>query len=99
MARYRKKPVEIEARQFPQGAVGDEHYRLATWCGGELSDHFTEGPRIEITTIHGEKAIARPGDWIVPEPQAGRFYPIKDDIFQATYEAVGDSDDAETRED
>jgi hypothetical protein len=26
------------------------------------------------------------GDWIVPEPDGEHFYPIKPDVFAATYE-------------
>lgn len=39
-------------------------------------------------TVHGEIAVARHGDWIIPEAEPGRFYPCKPDVFAATYEAV-----------
>jgi hypothetical protein len=85
--RFRKKPVEIDAIQFTGHndaevlAFGDAH-------GGGLWDPVDRGPSIAMRTVHGETAIARPGDWIIPEPDAGRFYPVKPDIFDATYEAV-----------
>lgn len=43
-----------------------------------------------LITTHGEEAIARQGDWIIPDSKPGTFYPCKDDVFQATYEPVLD---------
>jgi hypothetical protein len=41
-----------------------------------------------VRTVHGELAVVRHGDWIVPEKTPGRFYPVKPDVFAATYEPV-----------
>ncbi len=99
MPKFRKRPVEIEAVQLSWKTWGD----VCAFVGSVISpenparnvDTFTDtcgevGPYIELTvrTIHGEEAIVRHGDWIIPEPQAGRFYPCKPDIFAATYDAV-----------
>lgn len=87
MPRFRKKPVVIEARQFKPGAVGVETapHNLAAWCGGEcVTDAL--GPCILIDTLEGQMR-ADPGDWII-RGVAGEFYPCKDSIFTATYEAV-----------
>lgn len=99
-ATYRKKPVEIEAIQlnwrnwnavcdFLGGAISPEN--PAREIGpDEVSDTCGErGPTyiaITVTTLHGEPAIVRHGDWIIPEPMPGRFYPCKPDVFAATYE-------------
>ncbi len=81
MAQYRKKPVVIEATQWHPGT---EHPGVGT---DEVGPY--------VTTIHGEKAHLADGDWILPEPQPGRFYPCKPDIFEQTYDAVL-TEDAET---
>jgi hypothetical protein len=85
--RFRKKPVEITAIQFDgnnQAQVSDFMGTSPPFGFGPDGDHW-----VTLTTIHGDEAIARVGDWIIPEPEAGRFYPCKPDIFAATYEAIG----------
>lgn len=39
-----------------------------------------------IATLEGVMQ-AKPGDWVIRGVQ-GEFYPCRDDIFRATYEAV-----------
>lgn len=82
--KYRKKPVVIEARRLDMLDY-DEACEIVTWSNGRAVE---DG--IEITTLHGDKAIARHGDWIAAEPEPGRFYPIKPGVFAATYEAVSE---------
>ncbi|MFD7999952.1 hypothetical protein [Streptomyces mirabilis] len=104
MGRYRKKPVETDAVQLrwtqwnevcellgdallvenPDGAFEISEAEASDTCG-------EEGPNfigLHVRTVHGEIATVRHGDWIVPEGLPGRFYPVKADIFAATYEAV-----------
>jgi hypothetical protein len=88
MDRYRKKPVEVEAVQLTNHVTPDS---VAVWCGGRVIPHpekdYTGGPLvIEIDTLEGVMR-AEPGDWII-KGVAGEFYPCRDDIFRATYEAV-----------
>lgn len=99
MAKFRKKPVVIEAVQL----------RWTTWnelCdftgdivsianparnSDDASDTCGESaPYIELTipTLEGNH-IAKHGDWII-KGMKGEFYPCKPDIFAATYEAVDD---------
>lgn len=77
--RYRKKPVEIEARRLITGAAGRA---VAKWCGGQLNDDGS----ISILTLEGAMR-ADLGDWIIQGVQ-GEFYPCKPSIFDATYEPV-----------
>lgn len=94
MPQFRKKPVVIEATQwFP----GVEHpgVRLTVpevtlyGRGDDGSDLKHQPPhRAHVITIHEQMAFLDPGDWILPEPKADRFYPCKPDIFAATYEPV-----------
>ncbi len=94
MPKFRKKPVEIEARQVPDPrgseAVAQVFSDAAKWCGGETTECAVDGWCILIETLEGTMK-ALPGDWIIKEPFATddrQFYPCKPDIFAATYERV-----------
>lgn len=84
---YRKKPVEIEARQFGMERL-DQQEILADWCNGKLRGIKLEPTErvIQIQTLEGE-IEAKFGDWIIRGVK-GEFYPCKPDIFEATYEYV-----------
>jgi len=91
MARFRKKPIVIDAVQFTGsnafeiwGFVGD---REALNCD---MLHSTDHP--VIRTLEGTMEVT-PGDWVIKGVK-GEFYPCKPDIFEATYEAAGERDDA-----
>jgi hypothetical protein len=84
VARWRKKPVEVEARQL----VDDlrNHTEVARWIeanGGHAEIPFAE-PCLYIETLEG-RMRAGIGDWVVRGVK-GEFYPVRDDIFEATYE-------------
>lgn len=88
MPKFRKKPVEIEARQFNNDA---DSYHVMTWvndgqhaAGRQLAQWHADS--LLIPTLEGTH-IASPGDWII-RGVAGEFYPCKPDIFAATYDAV-----------
>lgn len=103
MAKFRKKPIEIEAIQLrwttwsevcdflgdtfivhnPDGASRIPREEASDMCGEE-----GEGICLNVQTTHGEIAIVRHGDWIIPDSKLGTFYPCKPDIFDATYEKV-----------
>lgn len=83
--RYRKKPVCVEAVQ----RTGLNDTEIVTWAYGgwgksKMWQH-ADGSLI-IPTLEGDHA-AKVGDWII-KGVAGEFYPIKDEIFRETYEAV-----------
>ena len=90
MAKYRKKSVVIEAsRWWKQGdhdAVGplDPHRfppgRLCEDCHGDIRAHGW------VDTREWGHVVC-PGDWIITGVE-GEHYPIKPDIFEATYEPV-----------
>lgn len=87
MSFYRKKPVVIEARQFTSHGPWTAG-ELAAWCGGRYYPDEPLGVRgkqcIEIDTLEGTHQAVL-GDWIIKGVQ-GEFYPIKQDIFEQTYE-------------
>ena len=93
MAQFRKKPVVIEAVQwFPNvqhpGVSEDKAKLLTDFYSPAPGSAMRDLPAYYVTTIHEQRAYLVPGDWILPEPEEGRFYPCKPDIFAATYEPV-----------
>lgn len=104
--RYRKKPIGVEAFQFnperrpfyewagqfspvERTSYVEVAQLLGTsGCDRQMNDWAVCGV---IETLEG-KFIASPGDWIVRGVQ-GEFYPVKNEIFQATYETVAESEE------
>lgn len=91
MPKYRKKPVEIEARQH-DGTEASAEAILAWVDPLTLGRTFavpkkgTDEWTVVIETLEGAMA-ASPSDYIIRDVQ-DEFYPCKPDIFAATYEAV-----------
>lgn len=110
MAKYRKRPVVVEATQwFKNGdhpEDGEDRFN-----GGEFDGERLEGEVVRyfrrpdvrgsslcghcsiemhhhgwIDTLEGGHIVC-PGDWIITGV-AGEMYPVKPDIFNATYEKV-----------
>lgn len=101
MAKFRKKPVVIEAVQlcwaqwneiceFLEDIISEKNPgRHADPDGPSISDACGEEPpylELTIPTLEGDH-IAKHGDWIIKGVK-GEFYPCKPDIFEATYEPV-----------
>lgn len=86
MAKYRKKPVEIEAEQFTE-ANKDRAFNFVT-CNRSADFDASGAPILKIQTLEGEMT-ATLGDWIIRGVK-GEFYPCKPDIFEATYEKAED---------
>lgn len=92
MAKFRKKPVVIEALQLEWGTWSE----MCEFAGvGKLADGKPEGCFIgndentmglQIPTLEGTMT-AREGDWIIKGVK-GELYPCKPEIFEATYEAA-----------
>ena len=90
--RFRKKPVVVEAIQwdpdtmkwsdFPaKYQVGGGHFRTS----GIMGQWMNTG-ELKVSTLEGV-VVAQPNDWIVRGVQ-DEMYPVRDDIFRATYEEV-----------
>ena len=101
--RYRKKPVVVEAMQLV--GTNAETHAVYQWIEANTQGSFdslseeipASGVSIDpatgfflIATLEGVMQ-AKPGDWIIRGVQ-GEFYPIKSDIFEATYERVDDDE-------
>lgn len=86
MAKFRKKPVVIEAHQVPMlEAEPDEFMRWAESVGFSVLSSERDGC-LALVTLEGTMT-AEPVDWIIKGVK-GEFYPCKPDIFAATYEPV-----------
>jgi hypothetical protein len=85
MAKYRKKPVEIEAIQFVSDNI-EKVYELlgknlivTPLANGEGISHF-------VRTLEGDMELSW-NDYVIKGIK-GEFYPCKPDIFELTYDKV-----------
>jgi hypothetical protein len=83
MAKFRKKPVVIEAVEWTgeQEAVNG---LVALMAGKDDAILFCDDGSLEIPTLEGDMR-AETGDWIIKGVK-GELYPCKPDVFAATYE-------------
>ena len=87
MAKYRKKPVVIEAFQYDGDFMNkDGNYYIPEWgvkANLEGVLYFEDG-ELFVNTLEG-KHHASVGDYIIKGVK-GELYPCKPDIFEKTYE-------------
>ena len=89
MAKFRKKPVEIEAVQFLPNKDSTEAIMALAADGTCQVDIFVSHDKrysMYIHTLEG-KMEASIGDWII-RGVSGELYPCKPDIFLKTYDHV-----------
>ena len=96
MAKYRKKPVVIEAFQYDGDLKGsDGNYYVPDWAAKAFEEEIMyfdstkeDEPSCElfIKTLEGN-TVASIGDYII-QGVNGELYPCKPDIFEKTYEVV-----------
>ena len=80
--KYRKKPVVIEA--FQEGKECPLWFLKAV---EETKIYYNQATgKLTICTLEGDMTVDR-GDWII-QGVKGEIYPIKEDIFEMTYEPV-----------
>lgn len=84
VAKYKKKPVVIEAIQYTQNNI-EEVFKFCLNKVKRTGNHITTGD-IVISTLEGEMT-AKIGAWIIKGIQ-GEFYPCKPDIFEKTYDTI-----------
>lgn len=81
MAKFRKKPIVIEAVRW----TGRNKKTISKFL--KCKHEFWEiAQTIDITTLEGI-VTASSGDWVIKGVK-GEFYPCKPDIFEQTYELV-----------
>lgn len=88
MAKYRKKPVEVEAFKWSGGREQKEDPK---WINEAIkkgdvcfNNAGTKNVNMEIKTLEGNH-IGNRGDYII-QGIKGEIYPCKPDIFEKTYE-------------
>lgn len=98
MAKYRKKPVVIEAEQLTwenwstiAEFITPEYFDHGVYLDDETFEVLPEDKTsntigVIIKTLEGSH-LARQGDFIIKGVN-GEFYPCKPDIFEKTYERV-----------
>jgi len=84
MAKYRKKPVVVEAEQWFPGKHVDGVVQIGV-------SEITLEPVYGVHTLEGVIACS-PGDYIITGVK-GEKYPCKPDIFEQTYEPVEEKED------
>lgn len=107
MARYRKKPVVVEAMLWT--GREEDVARVFEMLGEAELPNVPDDPHVQpglgyippmgtldIPTLEG-MMTAQPGDWIIRGIK-GELYPCKPDIFEMTYEPAPTSDDNERGE-
>lgn len=77
MAKYRKKPVVIDAVQW----TGSNAAEIAEFIG---DNGVVKGGYVDIGTLEGFM-VASVNDYVIKGIK-GEFYPCKPDIFEATYD-------------
>lgn len=92
MAKYRKKPVVIDAFLWTAGSdqKEDPEWVIDAINEGEIElvSSRNEYVQMRIVTLEGIM-IANRGDYII-QGVNGEIYPCKAEIFEKTYELVGD---------
>ncbi len=89
MAKYRKKPVVIEATQWWKDGDHSNVIEIPPSVVETIKDRSVALNIDEcrwIGTLEGGHIVS-PGDWIITGVQ-GEQYPCKPDIFQSTYEPI-----------
>lgn len=101
--KFRQKPVVIEAFQMTeerrQSNVDWPEWLHAAWnmsdddIGSVYPEHYPHSDgkdRLKIRTLEGAHLVSW-DDWII-RGVTGELYPVKDEIFRMTYEAVAEKE-------
>lgn len=82
MAKYRKRPVVIEAMQY----LREENInRIQDFIGNGREFFYNPNDNeYYIKTLEGDMKVSK-GDYVIKGIK-GEFYPCKPDIFEMTYE-------------
>lgn len=91
MAKYRKKPVVIEAIQYTKNNIHEVMDFIEKHSKKDNSRYLAydvNHNKYFINTLEG-KYLLTEGDYVICGVK-GEFYPCKSDIFEMTYELVDD---------
>ena len=92
MPRFRKLPIEYDAHQWQPGDLNMVGPLVGVLVANGVDFNHPSGSggttTLAIQTLEGAM-VAQPGDWIVIGHEPGEAWPVRADIFAATYEPVG----------
>lgn len=93
MAKFRKKPVEIEAWRYVglmEKSVEETDRTAEEICAltGSAVNLIPTTNVLRIYTMEGELTV-KPGSWVIKGVK-GEFYPCDPEIFEETYEWVSE---------
>ena len=80
--KYTSVPCEVEAVRFTKQ---NKDQLFNDMPGNRAADFENGEPILKVTTMHGEIAVIRIGDWIVKDKTPGTYYPVKHDVFIEKY--------------
>ena len=85
MARYRKKPVIVEAVRW----TGENYREVRAFVGGQAGSPIEDADsKLHIWNTQEHQLILCPvGHWVI-KGIAGEFYPCSPIVFDTTYEKV-----------
>ena len=86
MAKYRKKPIEIEAVQYDGNFRCLDIFSINEVGNFKLGKEEDGSPYLLIPTLEGDMKCSK-GDYVIKGIQ-GEYYPCKPNIFEQTYELV-----------
>ena len=84
MAKFRKKPVVIEAVQW----TGNNREEMEKFIPNTILAKKNVEEELAIGTLEGVMTASK-NDWLIKGVH-GEYYPCKPDIFEKTYELVDD---------
>lgn len=91
--KYRKKQIIVDAIQF--FITKEENSNLCDcfdFCGGTgIGKDLNGNVYLSLSTLEGLVKVFD-GDWIIKEVE-GELYPVKNDIFEKTYEKIEEAKD------
>ena len=90
MAKFRKKPVVIEAVLW-DGSIGSLEAIELFDDAGVINTNLSKN-ELQIVTPEGVMTAFQ-GDWII-KGVVGELYPCKSDIFEVTYDLVEEAEAA-----
>ncbi|MFW3459696.1 hypothetical protein ACN24K_01715 [Streptomyces microflavus] len=84
MPRFRKKPVEIDALRWTEDV---SMAALIAFANGLVKLNDVDREFAVYDRLHDTWVKFEYGDWVLKGVQ-GEFYPCRNDVFEATYEAL-----------
>lgn len=91
MAKYVKRPVTVDAVKWEGDWIVDGIDEAPDWVHERLAAgvlYFKDQGDLYVRTLEGDMRV-EVGDYLVRGVR-GELYPVKPDIFEETYEEVGD---------